>query len=77
MVRAQIYLTDDERSALRLLANQTGQSQSELIRQAIDTFIEKHQETSRLKALQMAKGMWKDRDDLPDLRELRAEFDRY
>ncbi|HMV86534.1 MAG TPA: hypothetical protein PKC13_23395 [Blastocatellia bacterium] len=33
-------------------------------------------ELYRLSLLRQACGIWKDRDDLPDLRELRAELDR-
>ena len=61
MVRTSIYLTEKQRIALRDLARQTGQKQSDLIRRAM---------------LEQAKGMWQDRDDLPDFRALRREFDR-
>ena len=39
MVRTRIYLTEDQRAALRNIARQTGKKQSELIRRAIDDFI--------------------------------------
>jgi hypothetical protein len=77
MVRTQIYLTEKERDALRDLARQTGKKQSELIRRAIDDFIGKHQPRDRRAALEQARGMWKDRDDLPDFEALRREFDRF
>jgi hypothetical protein len=77
MVRTQIYITEDERTALQALAHQSGKSQSELIRQAIHLMLETKQETDRNAVLQAAKGMWKDRDDLPDLRQLREESNRY
>jgi len=76
MVRTQIYLTDEEKTALQDIANETGVSQSELIRHAIDRFIERQQEKDRKTLFQKARGLWKDREDLPDFRILRNEFDR-
>ena len=76
MVRTQIYLTEDEQAALRNLAVQTGQTQSALIRQAIDRFIAQRQPRERKTLLQQAKGMWRDREDLPDFRAIRKEMDR-
>lgn len=77
MVRTQIYLTEKEREALRRLARQTGRKQSELIRRAIDDFLDRHQPRDRRAMLEQARGMWKDRDDLPDFEALRREFDRF
>lgn len=76
MVRTQIYLTEEERAALRRIAQQTGRKQSELIRRAIDDFIDRFQPRDRRAMLEQARGMWKDRDDLPDFRALRRELDR-
>ncbi|MBM4273640.1 MAG: ribbon-helix-helix protein, CopG family [Deltaproteobacteria bacterium] len=77
MVRTQIYLTEKERDALRDLARQTGKKQSELIRRAIDDFLDRFQPRDRRAMLEQAWGIWKDRDDLPDFRALRREFDRF
>jgi hypothetical protein len=76
MVRTQIYLTEAERAALRAIARQTGKKQSELIRQAIDRLIEGFQPGERRARLQMARGMWQGRADLPDFKTLRRELDR-
>jgi len=43
LVRTQIYLTEEERQALKSMAANTGRKQSELIREAIDQMIEKYQ----------------------------------
>ena len=75
MLRTQIYLTTEERAALRNIARQTGQKQSALIRRAVDDFIERFQPRERLASLAQARGMWQEREDLPDFRALRREFD--
>jgi predicted transcriptional regulator len=77
MIRMQIYLTDEERSALQAISFETGKTQSELIRKAVDDFIEQHQARDRIVLLRQARGIWKDRKDIPDLQTLRREFDRF
>ena len=77
MVRTQIYLTDDENTAISRLSSDSGQGKSEVIRQAIDEFIERRDTTNRLRKLRAARGIWKDRADVPDVRRMRAEFDRF
>jgi predicted DNA-binding protein len=72
MVRTQIYLTEAEQEALRSLARDTGRSQSELIREAIDAMLERQEPVDRIAAMRQARGMWSDRDDLLDLGELRS-----
>lgn len=76
MERTQIYLTEKERKILKAMAARLGRSQSALIREAVDRYIERDQEGSRLDLLQQARGLWAKRDDLPDFEELRREFDR-
>ncbi len=76
MVRTQLYLTEEERAALRTIARQTGKKQSELIRRALDDFIDRFQPQDRQALLKQARGMWQGRDDLPDFRALRRELDR-
>ena len=76
MQRTQIYLSEAERQGLQVLAQQSGRSQSHLIREAIDSFLARHQPQSRLSNLQQARGLWRQRTDLPDWTLLRQELDR-
>lgn len=78
MIRSQIYLTKSERKELQALSTQTGKSQSELIREAIDRFIatSQHHRQNKLAIAHAAKGIWENRKDLPDFAAIRKEFDR-
>jgi hypothetical protein len=75
MERTQIYLTEEEREDLAIISARTGRKMSALIREAVDEFIERHRGEGRLEALRSARGIWKDREDLPDFEALRREFD--
>ena len=77
MLRTQIYLTEDEASGISALAAVSGKKQSELIREAIDSFLASQNNNARKSALRDCAGMWKDRNDLPDFSALRASFDRF
>ncbi|MDP6547123.1 MAG: ribbon-helix-helix domain-containing protein [Phycisphaerae bacterium] len=76
MVRTQVYLTEREREELAALSEATGKTQSELIRQAVDSLIEQSAAKRRDAVLRRAAGMWKDRDDLSDFTAVRVEWDR-
>ena len=75
-MRTQIYLTKKERDALVALAKATGKKQSELIREAVDRLIEQSDAQRRKAVLEKVAGMWEGRDDLPDFRAIRKEWDR-
>jgi hypothetical protein len=77
MVRTQIYLTEAEHHALRTLSHRTGRSQSELIRDAIDEMLATQEPANRQLLLRQARGMWAARTDLPNVAQLRSEFERH
>jgi hypothetical protein len=76
MVRTQIYLTEEEKTGLTILAKSTGKKQAELIREAVDRFIDSTSIQQRDVVLGQAAGMWKDRNDLPDFDATRSSWDR-
>jgi hypothetical protein len=76
MVRTQIYLTEDERDGLNAVARSTGKKQSELIRDAVDRFLDTAQGRRREAILKEAAGLWRTRRDLPDFAATRRSWDR-
>ena len=76
MVRTQIYLTENQRAEVAAIADRSGKRQSEIIREAVDRFIEQKSRGRREAILREAAGMWRDRTDLPDLDALRRGWDR-
>lgn len=76
MIRTQIYLTEEQQFALRRLSVMYGKKQSELIREALDTMIEKLDRSKRKAVLDRVAGMWKDRGGLPDFDNVRRTWDR-
>ena len=76
MVRTQIYLTRREHQSLRRLAKRTGRPQSEIIRAAVDYWLERKTMSGRAQILDDVAGLWRGRTDLPDFGALRIEADR-
>ena len=76
MVRTQIYLTERQRNELAAIAKTAGKKQSELIREAVDRFIDQSSASRRNAVLKETAGIWKDRRDLPDFKTIRSEWDR-
>lgn len=76
MMRTQIYLTPAEAQGVARVAAKTGRKQSEVIREAIDLYLQRLGPQDKLGRLQAGRGIWSDRDDI-DLREMREDFDRF
>ena len=76
MAIVHIDLTDRENDCLMTIERETGKSRDELLRDTINIMISQFQQSDRRALLQSARGMWKDRTDLPPAEELRCEWDR-
>lgn len=75
MAEIEINLTENEEKALREIALITGKTEGELIHDAVDQLIKQGLPSGNAGMLQ-ARGVWRDRDDLPDFGKLRREWDR-
>jgi hypothetical protein len=71
----EVNLSESEQKALREISLRTGKSESELIRDAVDNLI-KRDRSPRNAAMSQARGIWRDRNDLPDFGRIRREWDR-
>jgi predicted DNA-binding protein len=76
MQRTQIYLSEAELEGLRGLAQRSGRSQSSLIREAIDSFLEQRQPQDRLARLRQGRGLWAGGNDPFEVGAVRKELDR-
>jgi len=77
MTIAQITLSESQSQALESLSQSKGKTQEEILHDAIEQFLNQHQVENRLAALRQARGIWQERQDLPDLAELRSEWNRF
>jgi len=76
MIRTQVYLTAEEHQGVKQLAVSSGKKNSEIIRNAIDEYLQKLTPENKLSRLRKAKGLWKKHQET-DLSEIRQEFDRF
>ena len=82
MTTTQINLTDSQADALQKLSRRTGKTEDELLQEAVNKLVSEVGEAEAkrqkwLESLRQAKAIWKNRDDLPNLRQLRKESDRF
>jgi predicted DNA-binding protein len=76
MIETELNLTEQERSVLQEISRRTGKTEGELIREAVGQLISGFQVEDRLALMRKAKGIWRDRSDLPAFEDLRREWDR-
>ena len=76
MAIAELHLTEQEQTALATIAQRMGKTPDEVVHDAVKQLIAQFQSEDRLSLLRQARGMWKDRTDLPSLADLRREWDR-
>ena len=76
-MEAELNLTAQEHSVLEEISRRTGKTEGDLIREAVGRLIDEFQIESRQILMRKAKGIWKDRDDVPAFEDLRREWDRF
>ncbi len=66
MQKAQVFLTDEQKVALKALSLHSGRKQSEIIRHGVDLAIAeaKRKQSNWKSSLMEAKGIWKDNKDI-------------
>jgi hypothetical protein len=78
MERTQIYLTREQKKALKAIATQKHAPLAEVVREAVEQYIAE-QKPSATERISRARGLWKDRKDLDAAtyeRELRTELNQ-
>ncbi len=76
MLTTHITLTDTESRIIQDITRNTGKSQDDVLHEAIEQFIARFTSQDRRTVLRQARGIWKDREDLPDFEVMRQEWDR-
>jgi hypothetical protein len=77
MVETRIQLTETEMQRLRILARTQDKTPTDLIKKAVTHLANQVTEDMLRQNLMTACGIWRDRQDIVDLRELRHSFDRF
>jgi len=78
MERTQIYLTGEQKKALKTIAAQKHLSLAEIVREAVDQYVSE-QKPSAIERIGNARGLWEDREDLDAVsyeKELRKELNK-
>lgn len=77
MERTQIYISKKMKEDLLNLSRRRGISKSEIIREAVTEYVSRTSERDKNEKLEVGAGLWKEKNDLPDVSTLRQEFDRF
>ncbi|BBD53916.1 unknown protein [Planktothrix agardhii NIES-204] len=77
MPETKISLDEPLQNALAEISRETGKTESQLISEAVERLIKDYQRQNRYLLIQQAKGIWADREDIPDLQKLRQEWQRF
>ena len=75
MIRTQIYITEEEQEALEKLSKERNTTKSNIIREAIDQYVAE-KKSQKKKSIMDFAGIWKDKKDIPDVKELREDWER-
>ena len=82
MSRIQVEINEENREKLDALALRTGKTPDELVNEAVEELVgksERHENQKFLawrEAAERVKGIWADREDLPDFEAIRGSMDR-
>jgi hypothetical protein len=77
MVQTQIAIPENLDLLLASLASDQGKKKEDIIVEAVEAYVHKPRTPEEILALRRsARGMWKDRTDLPDFDALRKTMDR-
>jgi hypothetical protein len=77
MTHTQLTLPDSLDSLLTSLALEKGKKKEDIILEAVEAYVHKPMTSDEaLAKRRKARGMWKDRTDLPDFDALRRSMDR-
>lgn len=68
---AELYLTEQEQGALEAMVQRMGKTSDEIVHDTVQQLIAQFHSEDRLGLLRQARGMWKDRADLPSPIDLR------
>ena len=66
MIKTQVYITDQDGDQLRTIAQRTGRKKSEIVREAVHEYCERHSSTGFKHSLKSAFGMLRDAPIDPD-----------
>ena len=77
MAETKITIPESIQEALAEIVLTTGKSEQQLIAEALSELIQNYQTKNRLALMRKSRGMWAEREDIPNLEELRQEWQRF